>query len=335
MEAVNLLASIPSPSSNGITIGPFFFHAYGICYVFAVAAVIFMSRRRWAHVGGDPELVYEVAMWAFPAGLIGARIYFDITTPSQIPDHWYGVFAIWDGGLGVWGGIAAGAVVGLLVARRRLGHDDLLRFMDAVAPGLLVAQAIGRIGNYFNQELFGAPSSLPWALQISPAHRPPGYLNVSTFEPTFLYELIWNLLLCAFLIWLGSKRKIRAPGLFALYVAGYSGFRIFEETQRIDFSNYIFGLRLNFFIASILCLIGLLWFAAVQTGWRGWGVPPAEPVPKSERAAGPTRGIGLPRAAAATASAGATGGRSSSSGGRSASAARPRSGSSGRSARRR
>ncbi|MFZ0039773.1 MAG: prolipoprotein diacylglyceryl transferase family protein, partial [Solirubrobacteraceae bacterium] len=197
---MSLLAAIPSPARNGFYIGPLFFHAYGIAYVFAVAAAIFVARRRWARVGGDPDLVYEVAMWAFPAGLIGGRLYFDLTTPSQIPDHWWGVFAIWEGGLGIWGGIAAGAAVGLLVARRRLGHDDLLRFMDAAAPGLLCAQAIGRIGNYFNQELFGAPSSLPWALKISLEHRPPGYLQFATFEPTFLYELIWNLALAAFLV---------------------------------------------------------------------------------------------------------------------------------------
>jgi prolipoprotein diacylglyceryl transferase len=312
-------AAIPSPAENGFGIGPFFFHAYGIAYVFAVAAAIFISRRRWRRVGGDPELVYEIAMWAFPAGLIGARIYFDITTPSQIPDHWWGIFAIWDGGLGIWGGIAAGAAVGLWVAHRRLGHADLLRFMDAAAPGLLVAQAIGRIGNYFNQELFGAPSSLPWALKISPAHRPPGYLHVTTFEPTFLYELIWNLALAAFLVWLGSRRRIRAPGLFALYVAGYSGFRIFEETQRIDYSNHIFGLRLNFFVASVLCLLGLLWFVAVQTGWRGWGATPAEVVPESARGAGPTRGLGFPRAAAATA--GGASGRAGSGSARSAAGA--------------
>ena len=170
--------AIPSPSSNGFSIGPFFFHAYGIAYVFAVAAAIYISRRRWGRVGGDPELCYEIAMWAFPAGLIGGRIYFDITTPSQIPDHWWGIFAIWQGGLGIWGGIAGGVGVGLWVAHRRLGRADLLRFMDVAAPGLLVAQAIGRIGNYFNQELFGAPSSLPWALKISRAHRPAGYLNV-------------------------------------------------------------------------------------------------------------------------------------------------------------
>jgi prolipoprotein diacylglyceryl transferase len=278
MGDVTAQAFIPSPSANGFSIGPFFFHAYGIAYVFAVAAAIYISRRRWARAGGDPDLIYDVAMWAFPAGLIGGRIYFIITTPSQVPDHWWGVFAIWDGGLGIWGGIAGGVATGLWILRRRLEHADVLRFMDAAAPSLLVAQAIGRIGNYFNQELFGGPTKLPWGLEISLAHRPPGYLQYSTFQPTFLYELIWDLSLAAFLVWLGSRRRIRAPGLFALYVAGYSGFRIFEETLRIDYSNHILGLRLNFFVATILCILGLAWFVAIQRGWRGWGVPPAEPV---------------------------------------------------------
>ncbi len=277
------LAFIPSPPHNGFSIGPVFFHAYGIAYVFAVAAAILISRRRWRALGGDPDLPYEVAMWAFPAGLIGGRIYFDITTPSKVPDHWWGVFAIWDGGLGIWGGIAGGVIVGLIFIHRRLGRDDLLRFMDAAAPGLLVAQAIGRIGNYFNQELFGAPTKLFFGLKISPAHRLPGYESYATFEPTFLFELIWNLGLAGFLVWLGSRRKIRAPGLFALYVAGYSGFRIFEETQRIDFSNHFLGLRVNFFVASVLCLLGLLWFVAVQRGWRGMGAAPDRPVKPSAR----------------------------------------------------
>jgi prolipoprotein diacylglyceryl transferase len=272
-------AFIPSPSSNGFSIGPLFFHAYGIAYVFAVAAAIFLSRRRWARVGGDPDLIYDIAMWAFPAGLIGGRIYFIITTPSQVPDHWWGVFAIWEGGLGIWGGIAGGVAAGLWILRRRLEHADVLRFMDVAAPGLLVAQAIGRIGNYFNQELFGGPTKLPWGLKISLAHRPPGYTQFATFQPTFLYEIIWNLALAAFLVWLGTKRRVRAPGLFALYVAGYSGFRIFEETLRIDYSTHILGLRLNFFVASVLCVIGLLWFLAIQRGWRGMGAPPAELVP--------------------------------------------------------
>jgi prolipoprotein diacylglyceryl transferase len=277
MATVHVIAFIPSPADNGFSIGPLFFHAYGIAYVFAVAAAIFISRWGWRRVGGDPDLPYEVAMWGFPAGLIGGRIYFDITTPSQIPDHWWGVFAIWQGGLGIWGGIAGGVAGGWWIVHRRLQRDDRLRFTDVAAPGLLVAQAIGRIGNYFNQELFGAPSKLPWALKISPSHRPPGYLQYATFEPTFLYEMIWNLLLAAFLIWLGTKRKVRAPGLFALYVAGYSGFRIFEETQRIDFSNHILGLRVNFFVATVLCLLSLVWFVAIQRGWRGIGASPAKP----------------------------------------------------------
>jgi prolipoprotein diacylglyceryl transferase len=253
---------IPSPSSNGLSVGPFFFHAYGIAYVFAVAAAILITRRRWS----DPALVNEVALWGFPAGLIGGRIYFLITTPSQIPPHWWGPFAIWKGGLGIWGGIAAGTAAGLWVLHRR--KVDIPAFLDAAAPGLLVAQAIGRIGNYFNQELFGKPTTLPWGLKIDLAHRPPGYGQYATFQPTFLYEIIWNLSLAGFLVWLGHHRRVKAPGLFALYVAGYSAFRMFEETLRIDYSNHILGFRLNFFVAMALCIAGLVWFVAIQRGWR-------------------------------------------------------------------
>lgn len=274
-------AYIPSPSSNGFSIGPFFVHAYGLMYVLAVVAAILVSRQRWRKAGGDPNLPQEIAVWAFPAGLIGGRIYFLITTPSQIPPHWWGAFAIWKGGLGIWGGIAGGTVVGLWLARRRLG-SDVRRFADAVAPGLLVAQAIGRIGNYFNQELFGKPSTLPWALKIDPAHRPPGFERYATFQPTFLYEIIWNLSLAAFLVWLGNHRRIRAPGLFALYVAGYSGFRIFEETLRIDYSNHVLGLRLNFFVALVLCLAGLTAFVLIQRRGEPADEPRARsrPIPK-------------------------------------------------------
>ncbi len=257
---------IPSPAQNGFHIGPFFVHAYGLAYVFAVAAAILLTRWRWGKAGGDPDLPAEIALWAFPGGLIGGRIYFLITTPSQIPDHWWGPFAIWKGGLGIWGGIAGGVLVGIWYVHRYKGMSwpDVRRLMDAAAPGLLCAQSIGRIGNYFNQELFGKPSTLPWALKISPEHRPPGYEQFATFHPTFLYEIIWNLSLAGFLIWLGNHRRIKAPGLFALYVAGYSGFRIFEETVRIDYSVHILGMRLNFWIATIGCLIGLTWFARIQ-----------------------------------------------------------------------
>jgi prolipoprotein diacylglyceryl transferase len=301
MGNVSPLAYIPSPSSNGFSVGPFFFHAYGIAYVFAVAAAILISRRRWARGGGDPDLIYEVAMWAFPAGLVGGRIYFDITTPSQVPSHWWGVFAIWEGGLGIWGGIAGGAAVGLWIVHRRLKRADMLRFMDAVAPSLLVAQAIGRIGNYFNQELFGKPTTLPWGLKIDPLHRPAGFERYATFQPTFLYEMIWDLSFAGFLVWLGYRRRIHPPGLFALYVAGYSGFRIFEETLRIDYSNHILGLRLNFWVASLLCLAGLLWFAAIQRGWRpawlGSGGPPPAASSQSRKGRPPAARSAPPRPA--------------------------------------
>ncbi len=257
---------IPSPSSSGLHVGPLFLHMYGLMYVIAVAAVVLMTRYRWARRGGDPELPYRTAVWAFPAGLIGGRIYFLITTPSQIPDHWWGPFAIWQGGLGIWGGIAGGAAVGIWYVRRQLSKQDVRRFADIVAPGLLVAQSIGRIGNYFNQELFGKPSTLPWALKISPAHRPPGYESFATFQPTFLYEIIWNLSLAGFLVWLTSRRKVRPPGIFALYVAGYSAFRLFEENLRIDYSVHVLGMRLNFWIALLLTLGALGVFVAIQRG---------------------------------------------------------------------
>jgi prolipoprotein diacylglyceryl transferase len=277
MGAAMNLAAIPSPAQNGFSIGPLFIHAYGLAYVVAVSAAILVSRRRWAKEGGDPDLVYEVAMWGFPAGLLGGRIYFLITTPSQIPPHWWGPFAIWKGGLGIWGGIAGGVAGGLWVLHRRLPREDIRRFMDVAAPGLLVAQAIGRVGNYFNQELFGGPSSLPWALKIDPAHRPPEYAQYGTYQPTFLYEIIWNLSLAAFLVWLGHHRKIRPPGLLALYVAGYSAFRIFEETLRVDPAHYYLGLRLNFYVAVAMTLVGLIWFVRTQRpagAGGGAGSPP-------------------------------------------------------------
>jgi prolipoprotein diacylglyceryl transferase len=256
------LSFIPSPSVNGFHLGPLFVHFYGLMYVIGIALAIIITRRRVSAAGGDPTLVAEIATWSVPAGIIGARIYFDVTTPADIPHVWYGVFAIWTGGLGVWGGIAAGALVGAWRVRRH--GADVAMFMDAAAPGLLVAQAVGRVGNYFNQELFGKPSTLPWALQISPSNRPAGYLAFSTFQPTFLYELIFDLALAAALVWLGHHRSIRAPGLFALYVAGYSGFRIFEETLRVDSSEHFLGLRLNFFVACAMTLIGLSWFVIIQ-----------------------------------------------------------------------
>jgi len=236
--------------------------------VVAVVVAVAIASRRWERAGGQRSLVQEVALWGFPAGLVGGRLYFLATSWNEVPPHWWGPFAIWDGGLGIWGGIAAGTLAGLWVLRRR--GADIPRFLDAAAPALLVAQAIGRVGNYFNQELFGGPTSLPWALQIDPAHRPSGYEQYATFEPTFLYELMWNLGLAGALVWLGHHRRIRPGGLFALYVVGYSGFRIFEEVLRVDPAHHLFGLRLNLYVASALFLAGVAWFVRVQFGAWPW-----------------------------------------------------------------
>ncbi len=270
-----MLASIPSPHENGFHVGPIFLHAYGLAYVVAVTAAVLICSRRWEAKGGSRELVQECAVWGFPAGIIGGRIYHLATSWNQVPKTWWGPFAIWKGGLGIWGGIAGGVLVGMWVLRRR--KADIPVMLDCAAPAILVAQAIGRIGNYFNQELFGGPTSLPWGLKIDPINRPAGYLQYTTFQPTFLYEIIWNLALAGFLIWLGKRREIRPPGLFALYVAGYSAFRIFEETLRVDPAHYYFGLRLNFYVAAAMTIAGLVWFAATQRPARAGtasGPPP-------------------------------------------------------------
>jgi prolipoprotein diacylglyceryl transferase len=266
-----MIASIPSPPANGFSIGPIFLHAYGLAYVAAVAAAVWICSRLWEAHGGSRELVQECALWGFPAGIVGGRLYHVATSWNQVPHTWWGPFAIWKGGLGIWGGIVFGVLVGLWRVRRR--GADVSLMLDSAAPAILVAQAIGRIGNYFNQELFGGPTSLPWGLQIDAVNRPSGYLRYATFQPTFLYELIWNLALAGALVLLGRRRTIRAPGLFALYVAGYSAFRIFEETLRVDPAHRFLGLRLNLYVAVLVSTAGLAWF--VRTQRRAPRSPPA------------------------------------------------------------
>ena len=302
------LSFLPSPSIVGFHLGPLFVHFYGLMYVIGIALAIYITRRRWRAVGGDPGLVADVATWGVPAGIIGGRVYFDVTTPDAIPHVWYGFLAVWSGGLGIWGGVLFGAAAGIWRVRRAGASAG--EFGNAVAPALLVAQAIGRIGNYFNQELFGKPSGLPWALEISRAHRvssglPAQYLADKTFQPTFLYELIWDLALAAALVWLGHHRKIRPWGLFALYVAGYSAFRILEELLRIDTSEHFLGLRLNFYVAVAGTLAGLIWFAMIQRR-PARAAPPGGPGAAAEPAAeDPT--TAEPAASAASAEAAAPG----------------------------
>jgi prolipoprotein diacylglyceryl transferase len=284
-------AYIPSPPINSFHVGPLDIHFYALMYLVGIALAILLTRRRWRAVGGDPELVGEIALWVVPAGIIGGRIYFDITTPMDIPHVWYGPLAVWSGGLGIWGGVLVGGLVGVWRLRKR-GVSAAL-FADAMAPGLLIAQGIGRIGNYFNKELFGLPTSLPWGLQIPYSYRvsggiPAGDLHFSTFQPTFLYELIFDFAWAGVLIWLGHRYKIKPPGLFALYVFGYSAYRIYEESLRIDSSVYILGLRLNMYIACTLTAVGALWFYRSQRR------------PARDLVAVPAAGNGPERAADAT-----------------------------------
>ena len=258
---------IPSPPINSFHIGPLDIHFYALGYIIGITLAILITRRRWRALGGNPSLVTDIALWVVPAGIIGGRIYFDVTTPMDIPHVWYGPFAVWTGGLGIWGGVAAAALVGGW-RLRRLGIT-VGPFANAIAPALLVAQAVGRIGNYFNKELFGKPTTLPWGLEIPYQYRvsggiPAQDLHFTTFQPSFLYELIWDLALAAFLVWLGHHAKIKPWGLFALYVAGYSGYRIFEESIRIDSSEYFLGLRRNMDIAIVVALAGLGWVGFVQ-----------------------------------------------------------------------
>src|SRR3989442_142159 len=216
----------------------------------AIVACIWLTWVRWKRLGGDPDLVLRVAVWGVAAGIVGARAYHDITSWSEVPKHWWGPLAVWQGGLGVWGGIFLGSVVGAWIVHR--AKASVFLFMDAVAPGLLLAQGIGRWGNYWNQELYGKPTSLPWGLKIDFEHRVPKYLGNTTFHPTFLYEFIYDLIGVGILLWVGSRFRIRPPGLFALYVSYYCFGRFFEELLRVDPSGHLLGLRTNAWVSIVL-----------------------------------------------------------------------------------
>src|SRR3954464_7464927 len=177
------LAAIPSLPANGIHVGPLLVHAYGVLYVIGVVAAVMLTSRLWRRRGGSRDLVYDVALWGFPAGLIGGRLYFVATSWSEVPARWWGPLAVWRGGLGIWGGIALGTLVG--VWRLRRAGADVPRFLDAAAPALLGGGAMGRGANSFNRELCGRPTSLPWGIEIDPEHRPDGYATATTFHPTF------------------------------------------------------------------------------------------------------------------------------------------------------
>lgn len=266
MIAQLVLESIPSPSEGVWHLGPVPIRAYALAIILGVFAAIWLGERRWTARGGAAGQVGDIAIWAVPAGLIGARLYHVIT------DHqlYFGegrdaidALKVWQGGLAIWGAIAGG-VVGGLWACRHYG----LRFrplLDALAPALLLAQVIGRFGNYFNQELFGRPTDAPWGLEIDAEHRPTGYEGDATFHPTFLYEALWNLGAIGLLLWADKRFKLGFGRVFALYVMAYCAGRSWIENLRIDTVEYsdVLGLRLNVWTSIVLFVAALAYFVIV------------------------------------------------------------------------
>ena len=268
------LAFIPSPHTGTIDLGPLTIHMYGLTLLVAIAACILLTGYRWTRRGGDWDLVLKVAVWGVAAGIVGARIYHDITSWSEVSSpKWKGVFAVWEGGLGVWGGILLGCLVGAIVVRREGAR--VRDMMDAVAPGLLLAQGIGRWGNWWNQELYGKPTDQAWGLKIDPEHRVAGYENNATFHPTFLYEFVYDLVGVGLLLLLDRRFRFKPPALFALYVSLYTFGRFFEELLRIDPSHHFAGLRLNAWVSIVVFVCStafFVWWQFLRGGeeGRGW-----------------------------------------------------------------
>lgn len=262
-----MIASIPSPGSSSIDLGPLELRAYGLMIALGVLAAVMVTQRRWSARGGDPELVSSLAIWAVPAGLIGARIY-HVVTDWRFGDGWLVPFKVWEGGLGIPGGMAAGIFAGIWYLRRQ--GASVPGMLDAAAPALPIAQAIGRLGNWFNQELFGRPSDLPWALEIDPVNRPTEFSAEPTFHPTFLYEGLWNLVVAAGIVWLDRRQRLRPGALIAVWVFGYALGRLWIETIRIDTASELLGVRVNIWTSSIALAASAAWLL-----WRGRSSPAA------------------------------------------------------------
>jgi prolipoprotein diacylglyceryl transferase len=265
---MTVLATIPSPTQGVWELGPLPIRAYALCIVAGIVAAAWITEKRWVARGGAPGDVVDIAVWAVPFGIIGGRIYHVLSSPRA----YFGeggdplrAFAIWEGGLGIWGAIAFGGVGAWIACRRR--GIPLPAFADALAPGLLVAQAIGRLGNWFNNELYGGPTDLPWALRIYEWDGAGAVLGadgqpvvLGTFHPTFLYELLWNLAAAAVVIWADRRYRLGHGRAFALYVATYCLGRLWIELLRTDPAETFFGVRLNVFTSIIVGLLAVAYF---------------------------------------------------------------------------
>ncbi len=284
------VASIPSPPAewSSFSLGPFTIHAYALFILAGIFFAMWFTTRRWVERGGDAEAIGEVGIWAIPFGIIGGRIYHVISSPAAYfgPDgNPVDALKIWNGGLGIWGAVAFGAL-GAFIGARRHGIS-FATFMDAAAPAILIAQAIGRLGNYFNQELFGGPTTLPWGLEIDAAHLPPGYAEGTLFHPTFLYEMIWNLVGAALIVMLDKRWDLRGGRVFWLYVTVYTSGRLWIEMVRIDEAVHVLGLRINVLVSVAVLASAISAFIVLgrkQRGADAW-IPRSQlaaPVPATE-----------------------------------------------------
>ncbi len=248
------LAYLPSPPSGELHVGPFPLRAYALFIIIGVLVAVWLGDKRWVARGGTHGTIADVATVAVPAGIIGARIYHVITSPAPYVHDPIRALYIWKGGLGIWGAVAGGALGAWLYCRKR--GIKLAPLADAIAPGIVIAQAIGRIGNYFNQELFGRPTTLPWGLTISP-NNPSAIPGAEAYQPTFLYELIWDLGVAGLVLWADRRFQLGRGRAFALYVAAYCAGRLWIEALRVDPANHFLGLRLNVFTSIIVGVLAL------------------------------------------------------------------------------
>lgn len=283
-----LIASFPSPWSDVIEIGPLTIHYYGILIGLGVVAAAIVGARRYARFGGDSSILDSVIMWTVIIGFAGARVGYLITHSSRYSDRWYGIFFIWEGGLALYGGLTAGALAALYMMRKHRG--DFVMFADAIAVGLPLAQAIGRFGNYFNQELFGTPSTLPWAVEIDLAHRPSQYAEYATFHPTFLYEALWNLLVTIpVILFLERRGKLAKGARFPVYMIVYGIVRFLTELIRTDTSFRLLGISRNGWISVGAVLVGVFLLNWAQKRGASYDqdevdapLPDGEPLPDDE-----------------------------------------------------
>ena len=265
-----LPASIPSPSGSGISIGPLNLRMYGLMIALGVIAAVWLCGRLFEEKGiGTKDDAGSIAMWGVIAGVIGSRLYHVATDWDRFSDDLGAIPRIWEGGLGIPGGIAAGVLAGAYQAKRR-GVDPLMG-LTCAAPSIALAQAIGRWGNWFNQELFGRATDLPWALEIDDDHLPSGYPSGTTFHPTFLYESLWNLGLCGVLLWVDRRFRLGPGRLFAVYLIGYGAGRFWIEGLRIDPASEVAGLRWNQWVAVAAIAAGAIWL--LVTRGRRWPEP--------------------------------------------------------------